>query len=557
LDLSAGRRPSALRLIFWLKWKLTLRGYQRSSTAAVGALIGIFLILPAMGAVGFVSYLGFVNMPPPYPQHLLRAALLGIYFFWILSPLMGFAVNETFDVTKLFVYPISIRQLLLGSIAGSLVDFPVLFLMPVLFAAFLGFAGGGEGAILTATTLVLFLAHTLALGQSIVLATSGILRSRRYRDLLMVLVPLVWIVYYVVSEMMRRGSIEVDWHRVLDSPYWEAASYLPPGMAARAVVAANQGEPLTALGWCAVLAGLTAATVWLAAFVIQRVYAGETESGKGRSKTSGPGGDRSGGKLEVLTEPRPLGLKLSPAAQAVYTKELRYMARDPSYKAAFMNLLYTLVIAVFMVIPRQGRNLPGSIMVWPASMIVLMSEVRFFFNIFGTEGAAAPLFFLFPAPRRDILVGKVIAYFLVATVLNVALAAALCAISGTIAELPYILFWMVAATLFFLAIGGVLSVVAPLQVVARGRKVRQASAGQGCALGFLYMAVSLGSFIALAPVLAAVFVPRLWVPRPWLFATLPLALAYVAGAAYISLNISERMLMRRELDLTRKLAGEE
>jgi hypothetical protein len=376
---------------------------------------------------------------------------------------------------------------------------------------------------------------------------------------LMVLLPLVWIVYYLVNQMMIRGSIHMNWKQVVDSPIWEAASYLPPGMAAHAVASAQQGDVLSALGWCSALGVVTLGTVLLATAVLKKVYAGESDVVRwsGRGRTAAEPAPKVAKARRDSSDRLPFRIKLSPAAEAVYIKEMRYMARDPSFKAAFMNLLYTLVIAVFMVMPKGEANVPVNLMVWPASMIVLMSEMRFFFNFFGTEGAAASLFFLYPASRRDMLVGKDVVYFIVAGVINVALAAILCAVSGVLTELPYLIIWMLLATGFYVATGNVMSIMFPMQVVARGRKVRQTSAGQGCALGLLYMGVSVGSVVALSPVIAAIAVPRLWIGEVWMFLTIPLAACLVYGALFVSLKISERLLLQREIELMRKLGAEE
>lgn len=550
-------RYQHLKLLFWLKWKLTTRGYQRSSTAAAGVILGLLVFLPLVALAAIGSYMAYVNTEPGVAQNILRGVLLGAYAFWLISPMMGFAVNESFDVTKLFVYPITVRQILIGAIAGSILDFPVLFLLPTLFSAFLGFATGGLPTVIIALALFLFLGHTLCLGQSIVLATSGMLRSRRYRDLLMVLIPLISIAFYFVQEMSRRGSLHVDWQGVTQSRTWQVLGFLPPGITARAIVAAREGDLEFALMCCGVLVVLTVATVFLAAALIQKVYAGETDVIRIKTRLE-PAKSRPATTItSSAVERLPFGLRLSPAAEAVYHKEVRYMSRDPSFKAALMNLAYTLLVAVFMVMPRPGHDLPVRIIIWPATCIVLMSEMRFFFNLFGTEGAAATLFFLYPASRRDMLIGKNAIYLLVGVLINLVLTVVICIISKTVAELPYLLFWMVMATGFFVAAGDIISVLFPMRVVTKGHKVKQMGAGQGCAFGMFYLGMSLATLVALGPVILAILLPRLWLGMSWLALTLPLAVAYVVAAMVISLRLAERLLLEREMDVMRKLGAEE
>ena len=62
----------------------------------------------------------------------MRAALLGTYLFWIMGSVFGYALTEDYDLSKLLYYPINPRQLLAGALVGSVLDFGVLFLAPML-----------------------------------------------------------------------------------------------------------------------------------------------------------------------------------------------------------------------------------------------------------------------------------------------------------------------------------------------------------------------------------------------------------------------------------------
>ena len=101
-----------LKILFGLKWRLTLRGYRRSTSAVIGALLFALVFGPI--ALGGATGLGFafLRAPAPYNEHVLRAVLLGIYLFWLLAPLMGYALNDSYDITRLFVYPVSVLSLI-------------------------------------------------------------------------------------------------------------------------------------------------------------------------------------------------------------------------------------------------------------------------------------------------------------------------------------------------------------------------------------------------------------------------------------------------------------
>src|SRR5262245_6948398 len=103
------------------------RSYSRNMSAAFGAILAILLFLPISVGIGFVCGVAFVAIEPPWRWHLLTAVLLGIYLFWVFVPMLGYALNESYDVTKLFLYPLSTRQIFTGAILGSVLDFPILF----------------------------------------------------------------------------------------------------------------------------------------------------------------------------------------------------------------------------------------------------------------------------------------------------------------------------------------------------------------------------------------------------------------------------------------------
>src|SRR5436190_1587285 len=130
-----------LKLLFWLKGILMLRGFRRSRASAVGLVIAGVVFLPIALGIAFVCWLG----------------------------------------------------------SGALVLLVV----------------------------VLFLFHTLSLSQAAILASSSVLRSRRFRDIAVVLIPLFWMSYYILSRTLAGQLAHVKWRGFLQSPFWEALSFLP------------------------------------------------------------------------------------------------------------------------------------------------------------------------------------------------------------------------------------------------------------------------------------------------------------------------------------------
>src|SRR5438309_11000238 len=119
-----------LRLLFWLKWKLMFRGYRRDVSAIFGVVLAILIFFPMALAFAGGCLVGFLKLEPPWNEHLLRGALLGIYLFWVLTPLLGFALSDSYDITSLFPYPLSLRQIFTAAIFAPSVAFPFLFSLP-------------------------------------------------------------------------------------------------------------------------------------------------------------------------------------------------------------------------------------------------------------------------------------------------------------------------------------------------------------------------------------------------------------------------------------------
>jgi hypothetical protein len=547
-----------LRLLFWLKWKLMWRSYRSNTTATVGVLLTILVFLPISLVLAVATALGYVALDPPWNEHLLRGVLLGVYAFWILSPLIGYALNDSYDITRLFVYPVSLRQIFLGAVCGSVVDFPVLLLLPTFLGALIGFTHSPVSFGLVVLPLALFLFHTLSLSQALILVSAGVLRSRRFRDIVMVLIPLLWMAYYVFSQMLSRNAVHVDWKAFVGSRAWDMLSYLPPGLAARAVAASGQGEFLLTGMYLAALGAFTVAAVYLAAWLIQAVYAGE-EVGPGRRRRAG-----AQPVPPVRTAPsapnavNAFSRSLPPVVQAVADKEMKYFFRDPYFKIALMNLVYMLFVGVFMLWRQSGHGGNSTLFntgaMWGVTGLLLLSEMQLLFNFFGPEGGAATVLFLFPGSRKQMLIGKNLPTFAALSVVNITFLLILASLAGALGMLGPLFLWMELALLVFLAVGNLVSIWFPYRLTAQGWRMRPRSAGQGCGYGLIYLGVFFAGITLLLPVLLGLVLPAFEViPPAWFGLTIPLSGVYAIALYVISLRMAEPLLLQRETNILERL----
>jgi len=546
-----------LSLLFGLKWKLTFRGFQRNKLALVGTVLALLFVAPM--AIGMAIGTGVLYHVLAFPTNaaLLRLVLLGIYGFWLLAPILGFALNESYDITKLLLYPIAPRQIFLGSLFSSLIDFPVLLTLPLFLAVLLGFVNSAPGAILMLIALVLFLFHTLALSQAIILASVGALRSRRWRDIIMVLGPLIGLTFYLLTQLAPRYLVNgVNWQRILENPCWNWVNYTPPGFAARAVGAAYAGAWWPAVGFLLLLTLVTVGTIYLAGYLVQLVSVGEGVSNPVRMHPASP----TARQAAPATSGSAVDRWLPPVVAAVAEKEWKYLFRDPFFKMSFMQMLYMfVVIIVAVVLPRHGG--PGmelgAVTLWTATGILLFGGTMLTFNIFGTDGIAATTLFLFPSSRRQIIFGKNLVMFLAEATVNVALLVTLHVLLRNFAYLWQQTLLLVMSMLVLIAAGNIISVLFPMRLVMQGWRMQQQSAGKGCGRGLVVM---LGTFCCLLlslPIATAVIVPTYWIPAYWFALTLPLAAAYAGSIYWFSLQITTPMLMQRETEIMATLLAEE
>ena len=548
-----------LRLLFWLKWKLTIRGYQRNSAQWIGAALMLLIFLPAAVAIGGLCYMGFTVslMSLNNQTHLLFAAFLGIYGLWLAAPLFGYAFNDTYDITRLFHYPVSVRRIFLGVVCGSLLDLPTLFLLPTLLAAFFGFTDSFGGAILNLIAIVLFVLHTFTLSQAVILVSAGVLRSRRFRDSLVLLVSLAGTLYFIGSMSAAQGVRLLNWREMLESPAWQIINYFPQGLAARALDAARRGNLSDAFMFDVLLGGVTAVTLALASRLVQRVY---TEGGSAAPPERAP---RKVKPERVGAEGFSLFHTLPPPMRAMVEKEFAYMRRDPYFRLLLMNFAYVIVFGISMARLNTGMaaGSGGVSNSYGGAGLMLMTELGLVCNVFGTEGGAITLLFLTPCARRQILLAKNLAYFLAISTLNLLYTLLMAAISGQWNSLPLSYGWTLLSLVVFLALGNFTSIYAPYRLVINGWRVRRQSASKGFAYTLLYFGIMLMALVLLLPVLSAFFLPSLfplYFSSPlWFALGIPLSALY-AGALYIGSVVgASRLLTEREEKINAVVAQSE
>ncbi|MDE2127721.1 MAG: hypothetical protein KGJ62_14150 [Armatimonadetes bacterium] len=551
---SPARSARVIRLLVWLKTKTMLRQMHGRSRAS--AIITGLVLLVMLGPVGFGAAFavgGFaLSVSDDAALRLAEVLLYFVYFVWVMGPLMGFQISEMYDISRLFIFPVTHRQILIAAVVGCLSDFWVIFALPTLTVLVLVFSNRtGTGAILAATAMVLFLIHTFALSQAIGISSSALLKSRRYREVVTVVVTLFSLGFYFAWQILARSAFTFNYRNLLHKPLWTWLAAMPPAMAANAMADARAGAILPALTWIIVLACAAAITVWAAAWAVERTWqAGEVLPRQPRRAAT------NHAEVEVAPS-RALATPtwIPRVVAAMASKESAYIVRDPIYRQYALSLIYAVGVGVLLGLKRGtaqvfGGAEHGFVFAW-----LLFMELALMANCFGADGAAAGQLFLFPCRRREIFLGKNLPMFAILSVVNSAAIVLVAAITDT---LPGIWQWVVLTELTLvltIGVGNITSVLAPYRVQLRNARLRGAAGARGCTYSLVYFGVFLAVGILALPLDAAVFVPGLLVGAQWYALSIPLAVLYALAMYAVTLTIAERLLNGREPDILAKLAA--
>ncbi|HEX6819660.1 MAG TPA: hypothetical protein VF120_14885 [Ktedonobacterales bacterium] len=562
------RRGSIRHLgtLLGLAWTLRLRGYTRNWRAAIGlAFTLLFFLLPVGAGAALLTGLGYVALPRPAATQLLFGALLVLYIAWAALPLLQYSVNEGLDVTKLQIYPVTRTEQMLTLVLATLFDLTGLVILGVFAGVVIGWHATPLSLAVTLVALVFAYVHTVTLSQLLLAALMGMLRSRRYRDLSIIIFVVMTSACSLSAQILPRvlnfsnpGAVT---SLRLDNYVW----WTPPGMAAQAITQADAGNYAIAGAWLAALIALVPVLLYIWARVLDRGITTAEMAGAGGSRrtrrraspTPAPASAstaRPGAIPATQTHAR-RGL-LSGAALAITGKDLHYFWRDPQMKAAVFSSLLVLVylfIPFFFNSPDRANGFASNpfspIQVLFAPLPALFITLSFSMNAFGYERAGAQTLFLLPVRPLDIFWGKNLAVATLAGVVGVGATIGIAALTGGWGYVPIALGVGLAGILVVLGCGNVISVLLPFRV--RQMRMGQArfSSDNGCLRGLLSFVTMLLVMALLLPVVAAVAIP-LFVGEPaWVVPALAGGILYGLLLYQLATRLIAPQVHRRAPDI--------
>jgi ABC-2 type transport system permease protein len=536
-----------LQTFLWLRWRLAANQWRRG-----GWLNAWLMIIAAIGAVALAVplllgcfMLGVLLLPQVSPLHLMYLwdGLIAAYLVMAIFGLIDMQRTESLSLMKFLHLPVSVQGAFLINYVSSLLSLNMILFLPVMLGFCLALiVVKGPWLLLGLPLLAAFLLMVTALMYQFQGWVASLMDNpRRRRNVIMIttgsLVLLCQFPYLLnLVRPWDRGTLEDQTAGVLEEleeldrryqarelgpqeyqrrhqevmkahesaaqqaqreriDFWERTIHranvvLPIGWLPVGIRAAAEGQVLPAV-WCWLgMTSIGAFSLWRAYRTTIAIYQGRFTAGSGRAAAvAEPASARKPGRL--LLEARLPGF--SEPVSAVALGGFRSFSQSPEGKMTLMSpLLVTIVFAATVwkglpTVPEAVRPLFAVL----GFFVMFFGLVQVLANQFGFDRDGFRVFVLSAASRRDILLGKNLAFF------PAVFAMALIQISVVQAVLPMRLDHLLALFpqlvsmyLLMCILTNVLSIYAPMPIAAGSMK----PANPKLASIFLQMAVMACAF---------------------------------------------------------------
>lgn len=600
-----------LQAFVWLRWRLLANGWRRSGTLnfVVMMILAVCALLSVVPLFLGCFLAGLYAFADASPEHLLYAwdvVVMAFAFVWGMGLMVELQRTEAMSLSNFLHLPVSVNGVFAINYLSSLVRLSVVLIAPVMLGLGLGLALAKGGLLLVALPLsAAFLLMTTALTYQFQGWLASLMSNPRRRRTVVVVATTAFVLVFQLpnllnvfgpwragqfanrsqelvegiqqldrqlaqheidaAERARRGQELLEqYQRETDQAVEQAAhrwqqwarllnQVLPLGWLPLGVMAAADGNLApAALGFLG-MSLIGGVSLWRAYRTTVRIYRGEfTARGRPpRTTAAAPAGTaKPKAKAARLLEARLPGV--SEPVSAVALAGLCSLLRSPEAKM----MLLTPVLLGFVfggAVFRQPADLPAAmrmLIAFGAMVMVLFSMLQLMANQFGFDRDGFRVLVLSAAKRRDILLGKNLAFAPLACGMAAVLLALLQAVIPL--RLDHLLAapaQFVAMYLLFCLLTNGLSIYAPMRIAAGSLKPAQPTT--------ISMLLQMAAFTLLFPLLElptlmplgaeAALVALGWIGR----APVCLLLTLIQCAATIflyrvGLNWQGRLLQARE-----------
>lgn len=501
-----------------LKLALLRNGLRQSSGRRAAFIVS--LVLTLLLAAGQV--LGLVLLRGNEHAGTVVVLLTGVVALgWAVLPLFFPSGDDTLDPTRLVMLPLRPRPLIRALLVSSMIGIGPLFTLCLAVGSVLALAHGAAGVLFAVVAVPLTMLLCVALSRAVATANVRLLNSRKGRDLAvlsgLVIAVGIQFVNFGAQRLGQAGGLST-----LD-PAAAVVRWLPGASAVASVDAASDGAYAVAAAQLLITVAALVALMWMWQGSLVKLMTAPDGSTLAAAEP-----DRTGSGRRGLSALLPEG-----RTATVMQRSLRYVARDPKTKAAWVTAL-----AVGAIVPLLNA-VQGTGSVYFACFAAGMLGMQMY-NQFGQDTSAFWMVALTISSPRDAYVElRARAYVLLLLTLpfTLVVCAVTAAVLGDWRSLPGALGLSFALLGSMLATGAVASALFPYSIPQEGA-FKNVVPGQG---GLAWISIFGGMVAAgllASPVIAATVWMHLADHHDALWLMVPGGLAYGALVAWAGLRIA-------------------
>jgi ABC-2 type transport system permease protein len=546
--------PDKIRWLFWLRWKLFLRGFSRDKSRIISTIFMVVFGLPLLGGIALATFFAYRFLPVPANAEILFLVLTAIYLLWMALPLLEFTVNEGLDVSKLLLFPLTRSELMVSLLFSTLLDIPMFGLILVFIAVVAGWAISLPVTLLTLVAVLIFYVQVVGISQLVLALLMSTLQSRRFRDLSIILIALFSMSCYLIQQLLLRGIGTGDFVTNIERARFSLyLQWTPPGMTASAIQQASLGNWGASFAWLGVSLIVAVLVLYLWARVLERSLSTPEVGGAVRARQRKATRTVAVGAANIARPQVASGGILERVGFtqvfAIAVKDWKYFWRDPQLKTTLLSSLYIVIIFLAGPFLNPGGSFNSlGFLSFSAPLAVFFSVFTISYNTLGMERQSLTTLFLFPVEPRRILLGKNLAVAVIGIIELFILSLAGAALSHSWQFVLPVLAMGLAGIGVVIGCGNVSSVFLPqrMRQMQRGFQATGSSSGNaGCIRGLMSLLMLGVTLVVLSPVIVALFLPLYFhIQWVWVF-SIPASLLYgIVFHQLVTWLVAPRMLAR-------------
>jgi len=457
-----------LTAFLWLRWRLLANQWRRGGTlnAVLMMIVTVVALVMAVPLFVLTFVLGLYAIPKAEPVHLLFAwdgVVAGFVFFWMIGLITELQRTEPLSLSKFLHLPVSVNGAFLINYVSSLVRLSLVIFVPLMIGFCLALIVTKGVLLLSALPLLAgFLLMVTALTYQFQGWLASLMSNPRRRRSVIVAATVLFVLIAQLPSMLNflgvwggrprgpgSGTFAEELAKIdhaLQAHEIDAAEHLrrrqelvqkqqlaakqaerddleslqqtarilnlavPAGWLPLGIMGASEGRLLPAVLGFLGMTLIGTASLWRAYRTTIRLYQGQFTSRKVRKTPSAAAAAGAHKSSARLLEMRLRGL--TEPVSAIALGGLSSLLRSPEAK---MMLLTPLVLGgVFgSLLIKAPQNIPESmrpLLGMSGMLVVLFGIVQVMANQFGFDRDGFRVFVLCAAPRRDILLGKNLAF---------------------------------------------------------------------------------------------------------------------------------------------------